>query len=259
MTCRQHRGALVDLARRAPPDLAGRDVEAHVRECSACAAELVRQRELTAVLHELAAEAAASEAPADLEARLIAAFAARQPLQPGIAPRGGRRAGRWIAAAAAAAGLSIAIWSGAGGRFGDVPADRHPAAAPERNVPGGAAAAASRPSTAPPPVVPGGTSREPTVRARRPAGAPTAPAAGTASDQPLEFQTVPAAAGLPPLESARIVRLELPVSALPEYGVEIVSYAAVSAVQADLLVGQDGMARGIRLVRQAGAESRSTQ
>lgn len=50
------------------------------------------------------------------------------------------------------------------------------------------------------------------------------------------------------MESARIVRTELPVSALPAYGLPIVPDAARSAVQADLLIGQDGLARGIRLV-----------
>ena len=64
------------------------------------------------------------------------------------------------------------------------------------------------------------------------------------------FVPVPGAASLPPLESGRIVRYEVPVAALPTYGVEIVPDAAQRAVEADLLVGQDGYARAIRLVFQ---------
>jgi hypothetical protein len=64
----------------------------------------------------------------------------------------------------------------------------------------------------------------------------------------VEFVAIPTAVGLPPLESATIVRTELPLSALPEYGLQISSHAAHAAVQADLLVGQDGVPRGIRLV-----------
>ena len=66
--------------------------------------------------------------------------------------------------------------------------------------------------------------------------------------RPLEFMPIPGAAGLPAFESGTIVRMELPMSALPAYGVEIVPDAMRSAVEADLLVGQDGQARGIRLV-----------
>jgi hypothetical protein len=62
------------------------------------------------------------------------------------------------------------------------------------------------------------------------------------------FVPVPGAAALPRLESATIVRLELSLGELPAYGVEIVPDAARRAVEADLLIGQDGYARAIRVV-----------
>jgi hypothetical protein len=43
--------------------------------------------------------------------------------------------------------------------------------------------------------------------------------------------------------------MELPVTSLPLYGVEILPDTRHTPVQADLLVGQDGQARAIRLVR----------
>ena len=48
-----------------------------------------------------------------------------------------------------------------------------------------------------------------------------------------------------PLEAVRVVRVSLPGSALPSYGVS----AAEGEVTADLLVGQDGIARAIRVVK----------
>jgi hypothetical protein len=70
------------------------------------------------------------------------------------------------------------------------------------------------------------------------------------------FLEIPAAAYLPPMESGAIVRVELPLSALPSYGIQIVPEMETDAVGADLLVAQDGLARGIRLVNNS--QSRST-
>jgi hypothetical protein len=59
---------------------------------------------------------------------------------------------------------------------------------------------------------------------------------------------VPSAARLPQFESGVIVRLSLPVAALPSYGVDISPASSGDAVEADVLVAQDGVARAIRLV-----------
>ena len=63
-----------------------------------------------------------------------------------------------------------------------------------------------------------------------------------------DFMLLPVASGLPALESGVIVRIELPVSALPAYGVEVISDIPKNRVEADLLVGQDGQARAIRFI-----------
>jgi len=59
---------------------------------------------------------------------------------------------------------------------------------------------------------------------------------------------LPAADRLPEFESGMIVRVELPVASLPAYGLEIVPDVARTPVKADVLVGQDGQPRAIRLV-----------
>jgi len=61
-----------------------------------------------------------------------------------------------------------------------------------------------------------------------------------------EFVLWPGAAALPTFESGHLMRIEVPVSALPSLGlVPPTTHAAV--VQADVLVGQDGLPRAVRL------------
>jgi len=66
--------------------------------------------------------------------------------------------------------------------------------------------------------------------------------------QQAGFLQIPGTAYLPPMESGAIVRVELPVTALPSYGIQIVPEMNTDSVDADLLIAQDGLARGIRLV-----------
>ena len=65
--------------------------------------------------------------------------------------------------------------------------------------------------------------------------------------QPAGFVALPGAAVLPDMESAHIVRVWLPVAALPTYGVAIADFKTES-VEAELLVAQAGPARAIRFV-----------
>ncbi len=51
-----------------------------------------------------------------------------------------------------------------------------------------------------------------------------------------------------PLESGRIVRVEMPASALISLGLSIPAESVNRPVQADLLLGQDGLARAIRFL-----------
>lgn len=62
------------------------------------------------------------------------------------------------------------------------------------------------------------------------------------------FVAIPAAAYLPQMESGAIVRVELPLAALPSYGIQITPDMQTDSVDADLLIAQDGFARGIRII-----------
>jgi hypothetical protein len=240
MTCHDHQDAILDLARDvAMPTGVVRAVQAHVEACPVCAATVRRQRELTIALAELSADAHEWKPTSDLEERLARAFSAAHQTVIEHPPdtRQTRPVRSYVAMAAAAAFVLVA-WT--------IREDR-PAVVTETAPP---VAATQGPPFEKPLTV---TSVASDIAAAR-SGNPHGPRRSRqASDRnravrPLEFMPIPGAAGLPAFESGSIVRMELPVSALPAYGVEIVPDGMRSAVEADLLVGQDGQARGIRLV-----------
>jgi len=85
-----------------------------------------------------------------------------------------------------------------------------------------------------------------TARSARPIRKTTRRATATVVN-PAGFVELPWTVGLPAFESGEIVRMEVPVASLPAYGIDI-SAGANRPVEADILIGQDGFARAIRLV-----------
>lgn len=245
MTCQQLRDGIVDVAR-------GRDVglgtaaaiESHVQHCAACAAQLAREQELSAGLRALAASAA-SAGPSDrVGQNLRQAFEAHRETS--------RVAGSrwwWQVAAAAFAAAALVWW-----RMPDPGAGQRAPAIETRSA---SAGPASSGSTKPPQVV---APLTPGIVAAPPSRAPRMDVRSRRSDRQVSspvitaegFVFLPAAMELPDFESGSIVRMELPVTSLPEYGIEIVPSLVRSvtdgSVEADLLVGQDGQPRAIRLV-----------
>ncbi len=64
-----------------------------------------------------------------------------------------------------------------------------------------------------------------------------------------EFYPLPEAEGLPPVESATVIRVQMPVASLQLMGLPVHEDGGAGPVQADILLGQDGLARGVRLVQ----------
>jgi hypothetical protein len=62
-----------------------------------------------------------------------------------------------------------------------------------------------------------------------------------------DFIPLPGAAALPDFERGDIVRIEVPLAGLAAYGLDMVPDATPTSVAADLLIGQDGVPRAIRL------------
>src|SRR5262245_11609849 len=63
-----------------------------------------------------------------------------------------------------------------------------------------------------------------------------------------QFVPWPGAQALPPFESGELIRVGLPVTALPSLGL-LPPSSAVRVVQAEIVVGQDGFARAVRLIQ----------
>jgi hypothetical protein len=75
------------------------------------------------------------------------------------------------------------------------------------------------------------------------------PVLQTAEDTDADFYPLPDAEGLPPIENATVVRVQMPLTSLELMGVAVNDVGAADPVQADILLGQDGLARGVRLVQ----------
>jgi len=65
----------------------------------------------------------------------------------------------------------------------------------------------------------------------------------------LSFYALPSASELPPVENAMAVRVQLPLSSLRLMGLLVSEESSAERIQADVLVGQDGLARGVRFVQ----------
>ncbi|MGH9356350.1 MAG: hypothetical protein ACRD10_09500 [Terriglobia bacterium] len=207
----------------------------HAGECSECGRRLDEMRALTGSLRAMAARDAQEQAPDRVEAALLEHFRGRR--------RGalaGLWKGKWVATAAGvcliAAGL--AVWS------------RNP---PQR-------VRGSRPAVTAPAMPP--TSRsvgtmEATARKGASVAAPKGKLAALARDSYAGFIPLPYDEGAAPLGGSRqIVRVEVARSALASMGFPVADAASSSYVQADVLIGEDGVARAIRFEPQEGDSSR---
>ncbi|MBZ5621870.1 MAG: hypothetical protein LAQ69_24565 [Acidobacteriia bacterium] len=199
------------------PELAcDQDRLVHLRDCLACAQRLERQRRLAAGLRTIAAEWSQVEAPARVEARLIAAFRSHAGLgHSGRAmfrpPRVWLPVATWLAAAAAVVALAIALVSG-----------RQPKPA-HQSVPSGSEWAFAQ--------VPGEL--------------------GTGDDSPYndaDFIPLPNAERISPNEDVNLVRVEVPRSTMIALGYDVSADRASEAVEAEVVLGADGLARAVRFL-----------
>ena len=171
------------------------------------------EEKIVAALQLLAQEDRTREASPEIEARLLDAFRQKR-------ARG--RQAWWAVAAAASVAVLFALWP-AGDR-GTPPA---PVAA--REVPPAPVAKATAPEPTP-------ERKQPRQAARRPA-----PPQSYASFIPL----VDAAA---PLESGALLRVRVPSSTLRTVGLPVHEDRWDEPVEADVLIGQEGIVRAIRFV-----------
>lgn len=68
-------------------------------------------------------------------------------------------------------------------------------------------------------------------------------------DLASNFYPLPEAVDLPAIETAMVVRVQMPASSLQLMGVPGADDMDAGPVEADVLLGQDGLARGVRLIQ----------
>ena len=182
----------------------------HVRECPACAALLNRQRTLASGLRSLAADWRSVEAPARVESRLTAAFlgqAGLTVLHP--AARWWVPVATWATAAVAVVALAMFLAR-----------DRHVVPA-HRTTSNRVELAAVEP----------------------PADLDTL---GDSSGTDNDFIPMPNAARIEPNEDLDLVRVEVPRSAMIALGYAVSEDRASEPVEAEVVLGADGLARAVR-------------
>ena len=184
----------------------------HVRKCAACAALLNRQRTLALGLRRLAADWQSVEAPARVESRLTAAFlgqAGRTVLRP--AARWWVPVATWATAAVAVIALAMFLAR-----------DRHVVPAHRTT-----------------------SSRVELAAVEPPADLETL---GDSSDTDNDFIPMPNAARIEPNEDLDLVRVEVPRSAMIALGYPVSEERASEPVEAEVVLGADGLARAVRFL-----------
>ena len=282
MNCREHQSNLIELSRGGSLRTGERELRDHLDRCPECARLLERQQKLSGAMHNLAAQVAAILPPEDLEKRVRAELdtlyqssEARQWNRPiGIDGLRVRSSRRWIPVIGGAVAASVLAGWFLIGRRAVEPGGRHDrpsdAAAPDSAQQKTAAirpsaAAATIRARAPEPavarVVKSGGDRRTTratttgetlsvARAALPGAAPvTTPAAAGTPDEPSQpFIAIPYTEPIAPYERASVMRMDLPAAAVMAAGLPLETQDAGERVQADVLVGEDGRARAIRLL-----------
>ncbi|HKF53769.1 MAG TPA: hypothetical protein VKB26_15740 [Candidatus Acidoferrales bacterium] len=185
----------------------------HAETCEACGACLAEARALALALKHFAEESAQMEAPMQMEERLAGAFREHhRSLE--RAQRVRWRWAEWMALAAAAVVLVVAgWWNFSRGHAGVKPS---------------------------------------VVSTVSPATNGTAAAVGTvetAADFDGDFVPVPYGESMSPDDSGLVVRISMTRGALGSLGYPVDEGQAAEVVQADVLVGEDGLPRAVRLVQ----------
>jgi len=227
--CRGYRGRLMEMARgQAPADERGA-LLAHVENCADCARFLDEQLALSASLDSLAGEPLPEMAR--MEARVLAEFDRSRRLR----PKRGARLPKLALLAAALAAIALV-------RLAIV--ERHSAGA--RHVAHMAVKAVEKPAAVAASVTADPAPRE---RARRIVSRVRHLVAKVrqASEEEEPFMQIPYTIPLSPEERTTVVRMDVPVAALIAAGFTVSTPDPGGAVNADVLVSQDGRARAIRL------------
>ena len=224
MTCAEFDTIVHDVAR---PDALDKPAAViakfHAQTCERCAARLSQVQLLANALEAVAQDSADLGAPAHLEPALVSAFREHRRSLEREQHRQRRTRLRWLEwsalAAAAAVLLAIGAWNFSRPRVNGTNTNPIVVTSPAASNANGAAQQAAPVETA------------------------------TAEDSNSDFVPVPYGESLSSDDSGLVVRVSLTRSALGSLGYPVDEVHAGDVVQADLLVGEDGLPRAVRLVQ----------
>jgi hypothetical protein len=241
MNCREFATIVIDLTRHQTLDAqAHAQALRHAELCISCAARLAEERAWRVNVRIVTTELAEQQAPARVEAALLAALRAQH--HPAPACKAERRQWPSWRFAAVAAALLLLVFAGIA--WQDFKAKEQPQ---EASSPAPLSSPTPPILTANNDVVNAPSPVRATVRRvppRRNVRLPAAPPREGAAP----FYSLVEDGQMAPLESGRIVRIEVPTATLVKLGVPLTETTLTQPVQADLLLGQDGLARAIRFV-----------
>jgi hypothetical protein len=290
MNCNNFGAIISDLAREQMLDATLRESALlHIEECGACEALLETERTLTRGLRSLAASMERFEAPATVEASLLAKFRERTatPQASPVVVEMPKRVSRWQQwyphAVAAAVLLMFAI---GGASMLRVREGERLASKPNAPVAGNSnkiepQAMAVSPDTTPASIdevedstaAPADGGDQAAGRGRKLSRNELTAIMGSTTPRRGGYQSVPKSSidegrltstsgeiatdfmpvsygdNLNEIDNGRIVRVEMPRSALAQFGLPVNMDRANERIKADVLIGDDGMARAIRFVR----------
>jgi len=250
MNCQKFESVVSELARgqMMAAELRG-EALAHSDVCDDCAMRLRDEEMLTRGLHSLAADMESLEAPAMIEANVLMAFRARQAVVP--APVVRRHSAYWVAAIAAMLLIAISVFVF---RWSNRPVEDNRQANRQEE-----------PQQKPQPVVEPQLAQDSTVpddevlpQRQKPRRIHPASQRRPASTQVANHVTNEIATDFIPLsymnaaslqDGGQIVRVQLPRSALANFGFPVNMDRYNEKVKADVLFGVDGTARAIRFVQ----------
>ncbi|HXN65551.1 MAG TPA: hypothetical protein VN862_09470 [Candidatus Acidoferrales bacterium] len=221
MTCLQFEEIVHGLVRLEILDVAARDQAFdHAAECANCAALLADVQTLAEISEADCESALLEETPKSVELALLASFRQEHHQQ-----RVWKRSVQWAAAAALAAGLALAAWG------------TYPKWAPEFSKLRGSSINSAV------------SSGSQTGTQISPADSQIADAANGA-DPLANFVPVPGADNtLDSDDPGMVVHVALTRASLGELGYPVDKAHATEIVQADVLVGEDGWPRAVRLLQ----------
>jgi hypothetical protein len=259
MNCREFETMAHDLARDRETDATTRQSAAlHSEHCAGCARRLADERSLATGLRSLAANVAHREAPPRVEAALLEAFRGQSKAAPSpavTAKRGFPLRLRWVAAAAAAAAALLIFALSASRIEQQMPSEEIqarenkpvPTEKKDKDEP-----TIKRDQKTPPKkkrlvLLRAHLASNKTVK-KKPA-TDQSEQQGAGDEIATRFLPFTSAGSFEQMDGGQLVRVEIPRSALVSFGLPMNIERADERIKADVLIGNDGVARAIRFVR----------